>query len=156
MRGLAAGLAAALALLALSPALAAAQTNASLPDIEDEVMCTICGTTLQLSNSPQAEREKAFINRLIAQGLTKEEIKQELVAEYGEDVLAVPEAKGFNLAAFIVPIGGVLIALVAIGLAARRWRKAQVIDDAGRTSSTPVTSSAENDRLDSDLGRYHL
>ena len=31
-------------------------------------MCTICGTTLQLSNSPQAERERVFINELIAAG----------------------------------------------------------------------------------------
>ena len=155
MRGLSAGLAAALVLLALSPALAAAQTNASLPDIEDEVMCTICGTTLQLSNSPQAERQKAFINRLIAQGKTKEEIKQVLVGEYGADVLAVPEASGFNLAAFIVPIGGVLIALVAVGLAARRWRKARD-DDAEGAPAAPVTSSADNDRINSDLGRYHL
>lgn len=151
-----AGLATALTLLSLSPAPADAQTNASLPDIEDEVMCTICGTTLQLSNSPQAERQKAYINRLIAQGKTKEEIKDALVGEYGADVLAVPEASGFNLAAFIVPIGGVLVALVAVGLAARRWRHARDDDESGGGPAAPVTSSAENDRLDSDLGRYHL
>ena len=156
MRGLAASLLAALTLLALLPTFAAAQASASLPDIEDEVMCTICGTTLQLSNSPQAEREKDFINRLIAQGKDKEEIKQALVAEYGEDVLAVPEASGFNLAAFIVPIGGVLIALVAVGLAARRWRHARDDEDPDGAAAAPATSSAENDRIDSDLGRYHL
>ncbi len=60
------------ALLLLLPAAATAQANpepqASLPDIEDEVMCTICGTALQLSDSPQAERERAFINDLIGEG----------------------------------------------------------------------------------------
>jgi cytochrome c-type biogenesis protein CcmH len=148
-------MAAILALLALMPAGASAAA-ASLPDIEDEVMCTICGTTLQLSSSPQAERERDFINRLIAQGEDKDEIKQALVAEYGENVLAVPEASGFGLAAFIVPIAGVLIALVLVGLAARRWRHARDSNAPGAGPPPPAASDAESERLDSDLGRYHL
>ena len=154
MRRSAAALLALLAALALAPAGAFAAT-ASLPDIEDEVMCTICGTTLQLSSAPQAERERAFIRDLISQGKTKEEIKQALVAEYGENVLAVPEASGFGLAAFIVPIGGVLIALVAVGLAARRWRGRQ--GPGPPPSAGPASASDdESERLDSDLDRYHL
>jgi cytochrome c-type biogenesis protein CcmH/NrfF len=152
--------AALLALLALLAALAlvpvgASAAAASLPDIEDEVMCTICGTTLQLASAPQAEREREFIRDLISQGKTKEEIKQALVAEYGENVLAVPDASGFGLAAFVVPIGGVLIALVAVGLAARRWRGRQATEAAG-AAPPAANSDAESERLDSDLDRYHL
>ena len=154
MRRGAAALLALLVALALLPAGAFAAA-ASLPDIEDEVMCPICGTTLQLSSSPQAERERAFIRDLIDQGKTKEEIKQALVDEYGENVLAVPEASGFGLAAFIVPTGGVLIALVAVGLAARRWRGRQAPEPPA--SAGPASASnAESERLDSDLDRYHL
>ena len=54
---------AATALLALGLVLAtpaAAEPQASLPDIEDEVMCPICGTLLQLSDAPQAERERSL------------------------------------------------------------------------------------------------
>jgi len=140
-------------LLAAGPA--AAET-ASLADLEDEVMCTICGTTLQLSSAPQAERERAFINRLIAEGKSKEQIKQALVDEYGEDVLAVPKASGFGLAAFVVPIAGVLIALVAVGLAARRWRRTRGGPPPPGGPAAGGTSSAESDRLDTDLDRYHL
>ena len=85
-------------------------------------MCTICGTTLQLANAPQAQQERDLINELIAEGKTKEEIKDALVVEYGPEVLAVPSSEGFDLAAWIVPIVGILLALVAIVLAARRWR----------------------------------
>ncbi len=155
MRRSGAALAAILAALALLPA-AAHATPASLPDIEDEVMCTICGTTLQLSSAPQAERERAFIKELIEQGKSKEQIKAALVAEYGENVLAVPEASGFGLAAFIVPIAGVLIALVAVGLAARRWRRAREADGPPPAAAAPAASSDESERLDSDLDRYHL
>jgi cytochrome c-type biogenesis protein CcmH len=131
------------------------QANATLPDIEDEVMCTICGTALQLANSPQAERERAFINRLIAQGKTKDEIKDALVAEYGPDVLAVPEAKGFDLTAFVVPVVGVLAALLLIGLAARRWRRASATGDGDAiTPDAPPLDPEDDERLQADLRRY--
>ena len=151
-------IAALVALLLLSPAAALAQggkpseveANATLPDIEDEVMCTICGTALQLANSPQADRQRAFINHLIAQGKTKDEIKDALVAEYGPEVLAVPEAEGFDLAAYVLPIVGVLAALLAIGLAARRWRRSASVAPAPAARLDP----SDDDRLEADLRRY--
>lgn len=137
-------------LLGPSTALAA---SASLPDIEDEVMCTICGTTLQLANSPQAERERALINRLISEGKDKDQIKSALVTEYGPAVLAVPDASGFGLTAFIVPILGIAIALIAIALAARRWRRARIKTEAA--AAPPIApSSTDEERLRVDLGRY--
>ena len=42
-----------LAVAALAATPAAADPSASLPDIEDEVMCPVCGTTLELSDSPR-------------------------------------------------------------------------------------------------------
>ena len=57
-------------------------------------MCPVCGTTLELaSDSPQAIREREFIRGLIAEGRTKEEIKDALVAEFGEEVLATPTTR---------------------------------------------------------------
>lgn len=129
---------------------ATVEPNATLPDIEDEVMCPVCGTALQLANAPQAERQRAFINRLIAQGKTKEEIKDALVAEYGPDVLALPEPEGFDLAAYVLPIVGVLAALLAIGLAARRWRRSAAASPAPATA----LDSDEEARLEADLRRY--
>ena len=78
----------ALVALALAAPVAAAAAAPSLPDIEDEVMCPICGTTLELSDSPQAERERELIRGLIAEGRSKDEIKDALVAEFGSAVLA--------------------------------------------------------------------
>ena len=108
-----------LALLALvlavaAPAAQAAQApRASLPDIEDEVMCLECRTPLNVSTSDVADQQRAFISELIDQGRTKAEIKAALVREYGPRVLGEPEEKGFGLAAWIVPI---LVALGALAL----------------------------------------
>ncbi|MFN8114179.1 MAG: cytochrome c-type biogenesis protein CcmH [Solirubrobacterales bacterium] len=149
-------LAATLLALALPAAAAAAETNASLPDIEDEVMCTICGTTLQLSNSPQAERERVFINELIAQGKTKEQIKAALVDEYGPEVLAVPDDSGFDLiGGWVLPVVGVIAGAVLVALAARRWRRDQRREDAqAAPPAGPDPASDEAKRLREDLERY--
>jgi cytochrome c-type biogenesis protein CcmH len=142
----------AVVLAALIAAPAAAETRASLPDIEDEVMCPICGTTLQLSNSPQAERERDLIRGLIAKGLTKQQIKDELVAEYGRDVLATPDDSGFDLTAWVLPIAGLALAAFGIGLALRRWRRR----GGNGTPGPSAPSDDEAARLDADRARYDL
>jgi len=110
------------AALALALALpATAQERASLPDIEDEVMCPICGTPLEHSQAPQADRERALIRRLIAAGASKDEVKDALVAEYGEEVLAVPDDEGFELTAWVVP--PLALALAAGTIAWLLWRR---------------------------------
>jgi cytochrome c-type biogenesis protein CcmH len=141
-----------LALAFAAPAPAA--TRASLPDIEDEVMCPICGTLLQLSDAPQAERERAFIRERIDRGESKEEIKDALVAEYGPDVLAIPDDEGFDLAAWLVPALGLLAAALAIFLGLRRWRRQT--PGGSPPPSGPAPGSAEDRRLSGDLARYDL
>jgi cytochrome c-type biogenesis protein CcmH len=112
-------------LVAIAPlgAAAAAEPRASLPDIEDEVMCLECGTALNLSNAPVAERERAFIRREIRRGRTKDQIKDALVDRFGPAVLALPEDEGFGRAAYLVPLLAALAAAAALLAVARRWRR---------------------------------
>ena len=139
--------------LSLAP-LASAQSpepQTNLPDVEDEVMCPVCGTLLEIAEAPQADRERELIRRLIAQGLTKEEVKDRLVAEYGEEVLATPQGGGFDVAAWLVP--GLGIAAAGLLLATFALRR--------RRRSTDVKASndlepAEASRLNEDMSRYDL
>ena len=72
------------ALLALAPAGAlAAQPRASFNDIEDEVMCDTCNVPLNIAESARADQERAQIRGYIAQGLTKQQIKDRLKAQWG-------------------------------------------------------------------------
>jgi cytochrome c-type biogenesis protein CcmH len=138
----------------LAPVAAPADSapNASLPDIEDEVMCPICGTLLELSEAPQADRQRVFIRRMIAEGRSKEEIKDALVAEYGEEVLATPQGSGFDLSAYLIPILGFVIAAVALAVGITRWRRSR--PDPPTEAGAPPDEDA--DRLDADLARYDL
>jgi cytochrome c-type biogenesis protein CcmH len=142
-------LALAVALVLAAPA-AAAEPKASLPDIEDEVMCVECGTALNISGSKVAEDERDFIRELIAQGKTKQEIKDELVAEYGPNVLAEPEDDGFGLAAYVVPPLLALLALGGVVLAARRWRTRP------QAPAQPALGDADSQRLEKDMAAYEL
>ena len=142
------------AALSAAPAFAA-QPRASVTDIEDEVMCVACGVPLDIAESPQADRERAFIRRLVARGLTKDQIKSELVATYTSAVLATPEDHGFGLAAYLVPIALVLAALAAGAVFLPRWRRRDGADGTAATGG-PALSDADSRRLEEDLARYDV
>jgi cytochrome c-type biogenesis protein CcmH len=138
----------------VSASVLAAEPRASLPDIEDEVMCPSCGTPLALAFSPQAERERSFIRKQIADGRTKGQIKQALVAEYGREVLALPDDSGFDLTAYIVPAVAVLGAAAALAFGLVRWRRRPPTPGAGPDERD--LSPTDSARLERDLSRYDL
>jgi cytochrome c-type biogenesis protein CcmH len=144
---------AALASLALLPSVAAAKCpQTTLADVEDEVMCPVCGVPLELATeAPQAQRERAFIQRLIRRCRSKGQIKRALVAQFGERVLAKPEDKGFDLVAYLVPALGVLLAMAGIAMAAVRWRRRPRSAEPG-----PGAPGGPSERLESDMERYDL
>jgi cytochrome c-type biogenesis protein CcmH len=143
-----------LVLAALLLSAAPAQAAVSFTDVEDEVMCTVCGTPLNLSpqDAPFAQRQRAFIRRLIAEGRSKPQIKDALVAQYGPEVLAEPRNSGFDAAVYVVPLVVGAVALVLLLIAAALWRRKppapEVVPAAG------AMSSGDSKRLDDDLKRY--
>ena len=137
-------------LLLATPPASGAETRASLPDIEDEVMCPICGTTLELSSSPQAERERELIRRLIVEGWDKDEIKDALVAEYGSEVLADPDQGGFEITAWLVPLIALSATVGALLFALLRSRPRSAQDAARKISSH------DSKALDVDMSEYDL
>ena len=141
---------------ALLPAVSFAATpQTSVTDVEDEVMCPICGTLLELAESPQAQRERVFVKRQIAAGKTKGEVKDALVAQYGRAVLALPGGSGFDLSAYLVPVIAFALAAVGLALGVRRWRAAaKSPQPAAGAAAGPQGEDAE--RLDADLARYDL
>ncbi len=130
---------------------AVACPETSLGDLEDEVMCPVCGTSLGLATeAPQAQRERAFIQRLIDQCKTKDEVKAALVDEFGDEVLASPDDDGFEIAAYLIPAAILLGAGAAIAVGVRRWRRRPA------APAGTAASATESKRLDDDLERYDL
>jgi cytochrome c-type biogenesis protein CcmH/NrfF len=139
------------ALLTLAvPSIAIAAT--SYTDVEDEVMCVSCNVPLNVAESPQADAEKAQIRRLVDRGLSKQQIKDQLVAQYGPRVLALPKDDGFGLVVYIVPIALAVGLLGLIAVLLPRWRRRGAHDET--PASAPKLSVADERRLEADLRDY--
>ena len=113
-----------LALLVLAPAAAGGERGWTLDEISRELMCPQCEMRLDLSTGGAADRVRVFVERRRQEGWTKTQVKEALVAEYGERVLASPPRSGFGRLAWLVPVaiglGGVAATVVALALRRRR------------------------------------
>jgi cytochrome c-type biogenesis protein CcmH len=141
---------------ALAPATLAATppARASLTDIESDVMCTSCREPLAVAQSPQADSERAYIRGLIAQGLTKRQIEQNLVAQYGEAVLGKPPASGFNLTVYVLPPAILLAGIAILAVTLPRWRRRTRSGPDRPAPSAPAFDPAEAARLDQELSQF--
>jgi cytochrome c-type biogenesis protein CcmH len=150
------------ALAASAPAALGTTPRTTLPAVESQVMCVTCKISLLVAQSPQADRERAFIARLIGAGLTEAQIKRALVREYGPAVLALPGSHGFDLAVYVVPPCVVAAVLIAIVLLLPRWRRRAragpgVGGGSGGVGGLPSSQALSPDddaRLDADMARF--
>jgi cytochrome c-type biogenesis protein CcmH/NrfF len=120
-------------------------------------MCDTCNVPLNIAESDRADQERVAIRRLIARGLTKQQILAELERTYGPGILAKPQDSGFSLAVWWVPVAVVAGLLALLAALLPRWRRRG--RDGGDEQSeprAPTLSSAEARRLDEDLARYDL
>jgi cytochrome c-type biogenesis protein CcmH len=147
-----AALAVLLALGPASPALAS-ERHPTLAELEPQIMCPVCHTTIDQSDSAVAQRIKAFIRARIAAGDTASQIKDELVAQFGPAVLATPPKKGFDLLVWVLPPVGVIGGAAVLGLLAWRWSRREGRPEPA-LAETPALDPELERRLDEELARF--
>jgi cytochrome c-type biogenesis protein CcmH len=140
-------MACACALVSTSGATAAEPPRAA--DLEAELVCPVCETTLDQSDAPVARRMKVFIRERIAAGDSEDEIKDALVTEFGPGVLATPPKSGFGLLAWLLPLAALGAGAIAIGLLVRRWSRRR----APPGPEHPLDPELER-RVDEELARF--
>jgi cytochrome c-type biogenesis protein CcmH len=138
-------------LVLAAPAAAACPSPAAL---EGQLICPTCKTTLDQSDAPAAQRMKAHIRQRAAECASEQQIKDELVAQFGPAVLAAPPREGFHWLAWVLPLAGLLSAAAVISVLVWRWSRsrpdAALVDSNGRL---PLDPDVEH-RLDRELARY--
>ncbi len=138
------------ALALVAPAVAS-EPHPTLAELATEVVCPTCHTTLDQSSSPVAQRLRVFIRARIAAGDSKGEIKDALVREFGESILASPPKKGFNLLAWVLPPVGLVVGAGVLAFLAVRWSRRR--DDADEPRIESPDADADR-RIDDELARY--
>ena len=142
------------AIVAIVLAVASAAQAAPNPaDLEAELVCPTCDTTLDQSNAPIAQRMKQLIRQHIAAGWTEEQIKADLVDQFGPGVLAEPPKSGFDLLAWLLPLGLLVAGAIGVGVIAWGWSRRRDDSEDQAADTRPLDSELER-RLDAELERY--
>jgi cytochrome c-type biogenesis protein CcmH/NrfF len=131
---------------------ACTQPRTSQAYLDGQVMCPTCHTTLDMSDSQAAVQIKSFIAQKIAACWTAKEIETALVANYGQQILAAPSHRGFDLLAWWLPIVGVLAGALALAFGVWRWSRRRP-DEPVEPAGSGLDDEDER-RLDDVLARF--
>lgn len=144
-------LALAVSFLSIAGAASAATPKFSQSELESELMCPTCGEALEMSQAPVADRIRAFIAAKQADGWTKKQTKDALVAQFGNQILATPPNDASGNAIWAIPVIGLLIGVAASLVALRRRRRRALPREA---VVEDVLEPEEDDRVSTALARY--
>ncbi|MBC8322627.1 MAG: cytochrome c-type biogenesis protein CcmH [Candidatus Marinimicrobia bacterium] len=114
-------------------------------DLEQSLMAPCCwsGTVYDHGHS-QLENE---IQSMVNAGQTRQQVLDHYVGIYGERILAIPVAQGFNIMAWVVPVMIAIAALIIFGLYLRTPKN----KDENSTHKTRDSSIPFNDQIEKEL-----
>jgi len=94
--------------------------------LEHQLACPVCeGQAVFDSNSPpQAAAIRDDIPKRIAAGQSDGEIRAAYVTLYNEKILETPSNSGLNIVVWAVPVLALILGVVGLGVAVRRWSRA--------------------------------
>jgi cytochrome c-type biogenesis protein CcmH len=117
-------------------------------EIESMLKCPVCRSqSVRTSRSFMAEDMSRRVRQMVAEGKSKEEIREYFVARYGDYIVLAPRKEGFTWTVWLLPFAVVLGGAVTIVAVARRWRGTPP------TPPPPARSSADTymQRLEQEL-----
>lgn len=91
-------------------------------EIESMLKCPVCRSqSVRTSRSFMAEDMSRRVRQMVAEGKSKEEIREYFVARYGDYIVLAPRKEGFTWTVWLLPFALVLGGAVTIVAVARRW-----------------------------------
>lgn len=115
----------------------------------DELRCPKCqNQNLAGSNSQIATDLRRELHRLLLEGKTDREIKDFMVARYGDFVLYKPPLQSSTVVLWLLPLVLLLVGAVALMMIVRQRRSV-------KNATTEILSTDEVSKLDSILNETH-
>ena len=92
-------------------------------EIESELKCPVCRSqSVRTSRSFMAEDMSRQVRRMVAEGMSKEEVREYFVSRYGDYIVLAPRKEGFAWTVWLLPFALVLGGAATIFAMARRWK----------------------------------
>jgi cytochrome c-type biogenesis protein CcmH len=127
----------------------------TVSDISKQLICQCgCGRTLDSHICETQEDMVARIEQKLAEGQSEEETLQFFVDQYGEEVLAAPPKRGFNLTAWLLPFAVILAGGVTIYIALKKWVRKGKESQAMAAVETGEGDEEYQRRLDKELKEF--
>lgn len=150
------------AVLLLAPASTTAapsgKPKVTRKEIERAIMCPCedkCGKVLANCFCDYSGGFRKDIDRMIARGMTREQILAALVKAYGPTVLAAPGTSNWlDIASWVLPFLALALGAWAITLLLRRWASPRPPPPSPPAAGSPAGGSAYENRLDDELSRF--
>ena len=130
-----------------------AYAGAMLADLENALMCKCddkCGKVLVNCTCSTAAKTRKKFTKMLESGITVEQIIQQQVTEYGETVLSAPTKTGFNLTAWVMPFGALLVG----GIGLRRLLNTWAVNNKSGTELSDGQVGGTSDASSSKFSRH--
>ena len=119
--------------------------NQEVRDVGLQLKCLTCqGESVADSPSVFGQESRYVIRQQLQSGKSEQQVIQYFVSRYGDRILLSPQWQGFQLLAWLVPIGMLLIGLILVYATLRTWR----------VQSADVTAAEQDNTADDTLEHY--
>ncbi|HEY7471094.1 MAG TPA: cytochrome c-type biogenesis protein [Gemmatimonadota bacterium] len=116
-------------------------------EIESMLKCPVCRSqSVRTSRSFMAEDMSRRVREMVAEGKSKEEIRDYFVARYGDYIVLAPRKEGFAWTVWLLPFALVAGGAATIVVVTRRWK-----GRAPPAPPPPVSSSRWMNELEREL-----
>lgn len=144
MRAMRLALVVALSVAAVTPAWAAPKKDPARA-ITDGIICPCsCGEILTGCTCDTGKAMKAYVDREVGGGKSKDQVEAALVSQYGEVILGAPKAQGFNLVVWIAPFVMTVLGFLFASHVLVKWsrrREALAVDGGASAPGSPDSGS---------------
>lgn len=123
-------------------------------NIASSVGCPTCaGQSVAESDATASRGILTFIKERLAEGATDSEIRDELAARFGEEILLEPSGSGIAALVWALPVAAVVTAVAGIALAFYRWRRASTPTPASPADRVMVDAALNDSRAQREAKR---
>ena len=142
------------------PALARADAlDDQVREVAKGLRCPVCsGETVADSHAPISVQMRGIIREKLEAGESKDQIDAYFVSRYGPEILLTPQASGFTLGVWVMPIVALVVGFLIVLAVLRSWSRRGAVPTSPDNDVAPEPAenipAGDDARLEQELARF--